>query len=210
MGGSGRLGFAPLPAPAVLELSVCCHFDDLSQRLSVAAGGHDETFELAHGWNTLSVELPAGADEARLSVDRLLPLERHPGDGRDLGVQLEAPVLHRDAGRHASSRERQAAGVAAARDLLASPLAAFLATARDLRYERGFHHPERGDGLAFRWMATRARLAFDPRPEPRYLELGVHSHFHDLSQRLRLAPELGEAEDSELVHGWNSLSVVVP
>jgi hypothetical protein len=205
-----RLRFTALPAPAFLELSVACHFDDLSQRLSLASDGGSETVELAHGWNSLSVALPAGAAELRLAVDRPFPLERHPGDGRELGVQLGPPLLHRDESRHLRVRQEQAAAVAAARGLLTSPLAAFLNTARDLRYERGFHHPERADGLAFRWMEGSARLAFDAQAATRYLELWVGTHFHDLSQRLRLEPAAGAAEDVELAHGWNAVSIVVP
>lgn len=210
MSGAGRLSFPPLAAPAFLELWVCCHFDDLSQHLSLAANGSAESFELARGWNSLSIAMPAGVTELRLATDRPLPLERHPGDGRELAVQVGPPVLHRDEARHLRMREEQAGAVAAARGLLTSPLAAFLTTARDLRYDRGFHYPERGDGLVFRWMTGNARLAFEAQPETRYLELWVHTHFHDLSQRLRLEPERGEPEEVELVHGWNAVSLLVP
>jgi MoaA/NifB/PqqE/SkfB family radical SAM enzyme len=210
MSTSGRLVFTPLASPAFLELSVYCHFDDLSQRLRLTAEGVSEGAELAHGWNHLSLELPADAADLRLAADRCLAQERHPGDGRELAVRCAPPLLHHDPARHLRAREAHAMAIAAARTMLTSPLAPFVSTARDLRYERGFHHPERGDGLVFRWMAGSARLAFDPRPETRFLELWVHTHFHDLSQRLRVEPERGEPAELGLAHGWNAVSIVVP
>jgi MoaA/NifB/PqqE/SkfB family radical SAM enzyme len=76
-------------------------------------------------------------------------------------------------------------------------------------FAEGFHFEEREDAEAFRWMGETARLSFAPRPEDRFLELGVFSPYHDLSQRFTV--EIGgQREELELIHAWGQVSLTVP
>ncbi len=210
MARAARLRVEAQAAPAYVELWARCHFSDLSQRLAVApAGGAPEALELVYGWNVLSLELPAGVGELELRTDRLFPLELHPGDGRELGLQLRPPVVHADEARHARVRERHARAVANLREMHASPLGAYLVSAREVRFAEGFHGHEVDEGLPFRWMARRARLAFPARPDPRYLELWARNSLPDLSQSLRVGVGPG-AQTIRLAPGWNALSVELP
>ncbi len=93
MGQRGRIEFAPLSASGFAEF-------DLRQRLTVETGGAPETFELPHGWWTVSVPMPAGRGAMTLRADRQLPRPARPGDGRQLAVRVAAPRTHRDAARH--------------------------------------------------------------------------------------------------------------
>jgi len=85
--------------------------------------------------------------------------------------------------------------------------APYLATAAAVRFGEGFYAEELAEGLPFRWMADGAALQFDPESRPRFLELWLHGHFHDGSQRLTVAVEGGATADLGLVHGWNRLSL---
>lgn len=76
-------------------------------------------------------------------------------------------------------------------------------------YAEGFHAEEREDAEVFRWMGESGRLAFEPSPEERFLEVGVFSPYHDLSQALTLETG-GRRQELELVHGWGLASVPVP
>lgn len=208
MGASASIVFEPTDRPRHLELAVKCHFDDASQRLTETAGeAPPESFDLLLGWNLLSLEVPPGTSVARLSTNKLLAPEDHPGDGRQLGIQLRPPLLHDDPAQHARVRGEQEARSRSARRLLDSPLGAFQVTARGLRYEEGFYHPENDEGLPFRWMSREGRIDF-PTGGPRFLEIWARSHFRDGSQRLTLATATGAAT-YELVDGWNALSLPV-
>ena len=100
MGQRGRIEFAPRAAAGFAEFRVWSGFFDLRQRLTVEAGGAPETFELPHGWWTVSVPLPAGCGAMTLRADRQLPRSARPGDDRQLAVRVAAPRTHRDAARH--------------------------------------------------------------------------------------------------------------
>ena len=100
MGLRGRVEFEPRAEPGFAELRVWCGFHDLRQRLTVEAGGPPETFELPHGWWTVSVPVPAGCGAITLRADRQLPPLARPGDDRQLAVRVAAPRTHRDAARH--------------------------------------------------------------------------------------------------------------
>ena len=100
MGQRGRIEFAPRAAAGFAEFRVWSGFFDLRQRLTVEAGGGPETFELPHGWWTVSVPLPAGCGAMTLRADRQLPRSARPGDDRQLAVRVAAPRTHRDAARH--------------------------------------------------------------------------------------------------------------
>jgi MoaA/NifB/PqqE/SkfB family radical SAM enzyme len=76
----------------------------------------------------------------------------------------------------------------------------------DVRFEEGFHGEEQAEGLPFRWMGRKARLAFDASPEERFLEIWAWSAFHDLSQTLTVASPGQAGVEHTLVHGWNRLS----
>ncbi len=211
MARRARFDLAPAAGAGFIELWVRCHVSDLSQRLTLAADGAEPAaFDLVYGWNVVSLALPARATALRLDSNQVLPLEAHPGDGRELALQVRPPARHADAGRHARTLERQARAVSNLRQLHASPLGAFLVTAREVRFEAGFHGHEVDDGLPFRWMARRARLTFPARAEARFLELWVRSALPDLSQRLKVTAGDAPPCDHVLAPGWNTLSVELP
>jgi len=86
----------------------------------------------------------------------------------------------------------------------------YLATAVPVEPAAGFYDEEPSD-VPFRWMSVRGRLTFAPQPGERFLEIWVHSPFHDLSQRLRVSIEgNGGARELELLRGWNPISIAVP
>jgi MoaA/NifB/PqqE/SkfB family radical SAM enzyme len=90
------------------------------------------------------------------------------------------------------------------------PLPSYLATAAPVRFAEGFHHEEVAEGLPFRWMSRAGRVHWDAADQPRFLELWLHSHFHDGSQRVAFAVEGGAVEEHGLVRGWNRLSITIP
>ena len=100
MGLRGRIEFEPRGEPAFAEFRVWSGFHDLRQHLTVEAGGPPETFELPHGWWTVSVPVPAGCGAITLRADRQLLPSARPGDGRQLAVRVAAPRIHRAAARH--------------------------------------------------------------------------------------------------------------
>lgn len=200
MGRVATLHLTPLPAASHLELAVKCHFEDLSQHLAVDGLA---PLALAHGWNTVSFDLPPGAEAVTLTLDRVLPPEEHPADGRELGVQVRPPRRHADPARHLDVARRHAARVEGTRAFLEGPLAR---TARDLRFERGFYPPDLGEGEVVRWMACRGALAFPPAPGPRFLELRVRSPFRDGSQSLTVS-RVAASDEVALAEGWNHVSV---
>jgi len=208
MAGRGRVA-VPGVGGRFLELWVRSHFADLSQRLELGLGAETRAETLVPGWNALSVALPAGCAAVGLRVDRLFPAELHPGDGRELAIQVRPPRVHADTVRHARMRDQHRGAVAHARRGLGDT-AARLPAARELRFGSGFHGSERDEGLPFRWMASRGQLLFSPADEERYLELRVRGEYHDLSQKLSLlvGPEL--ILEQPLVRGWNALSFAVP
>jgi MoaA/NifB/PqqE/SkfB family radical SAM enzyme len=208
MAGRGRVAL-PGVGGRFLELWVRSHFADLSQRLELGLGAETRAETLVHGWNALSVELPDGCAEVGLRVDRLFPAELHPGDGRELAIQVRPPRVHADTVRHARMRDQHRGAVAHARRGLGDT-AARLPAARELRFGSGFHGSERDEGLPFRWMASRGQLLFSPADEERYLELRVRGEYHDLSQRLSLLVGAELILEQPLVRGWNALSFAVP
>jgi MoaA/NifB/PqqE/SkfB family radical SAM enzyme len=107
MSRRGVLRLPPHDSARFLELQVCCHLLDLSQRLTskvdVSAGDHP----LVGGWNVVSVPVPPGAETVVLEASRLLPPERHPDDPRPLAVQVRWPLLHAEAARHGHVTRQQ-------------------------------------------------------------------------------------------------------
>ena len=205
MGAQASLRFEPGDAARYLELSVKTLFDDLSQRLTTRVGDASGTFELVRGANAISLEVPPGATSVELSLNVLVPVERHPGDGRELGVQVHPPRLHADGAQHARATALHAARVLGAQRGLASPAAA---TARSLRFESGFYVPEVAENEVLRWMSGAGRLTFPAEPAARFLELWVLSPFDDGSQSLTLATA-GHTTTATLLQGWNGLSLPV-
>ena len=100
MGLRGRIEIEPREEPGFAELRVWSGFHDLRQHLTVETVGRAETFELPHGWWTVSVPVPAGCSAVTLRADRQLPPSARPGDDRQLAVRVAAPRTHRDAARH--------------------------------------------------------------------------------------------------------------
>ena len=100
MGLRGRIEFEPRAETGFAEFRAWSGFHDLRQRLTVEAGGPPETFELPHGWWTVSVPVPAGCGAIILRADRQLPPSARPGDDRQLAVRVAAPRTHRDPARH--------------------------------------------------------------------------------------------------------------
>ena len=100
MGLRGRIELDPKPGPGFAEFRVWSGFYDLRQRLTVETDGRSETFELPHGWWTVSVPVPAGCGAMALRADRQLPQSARPGDDRQLAVRVAAPRTHRDDARH--------------------------------------------------------------------------------------------------------------
>ena len=199
------LSVDPAEGPRHLELTVHGVAAELEQRLTVAGA----TFPIVGGWNTLAVAIPAGVTEIRLSTDRELPAESHPADARTLALRVREAVVHDDAARHAAATRRHASRVAAAERIAGSLLGTYRETARTLRLA-GFHGLEEEDGLAFRWMARRARVSFPPADVPRFLELSVRSPFQDLSAKVAAGPERGERAALTIADGWDTVSFAVP
>ena len=102
MARRARLGLPPAAGRRFLELQVRSPFQDLSAHLAVGGPGEEGSRRtLGDSWSTLSFEVPAGAEALWLEADRPLPRSAHPGDERDLALQLRWPLLHDDAARHA-------------------------------------------------------------------------------------------------------------
>lgn len=119
MTAAGRLEFEPAPADRFLELWVRSNFHDLSQ--SVAIGVDDAPAgeqALVHGWNPLSIAVPAGTSWASLRVNKIFPREYYPGDGRELAVQVRSASVHADADRHGHVARQHANHVHNVRELL--------------------------------------------------------------------------------------------
>ena len=100
MGLVGRIDFEPPAQAGFAELRVWSEFFDLRQHLTVEAEGAHETFELPHGWWTVSLPVPAGCSSIVMRTDRQLPQSARPGDTRQLGVRIATPRVHRDSARH--------------------------------------------------------------------------------------------------------------
>jgi hypothetical protein len=200
MAGEGILSLEPADRLRFLELDVHGVAAELDQHLTAG----DATVPLVGGWNTVSVEVPAGVASVRLSTDRTLPADAHPADARTLALRVRDAALHEDPARHAAVTRRHASRVTAAERIAGSILGAYRETARTLRLA-GFHGVEQEDGLAFRWMARRGRLAFPPADAPRFLELSVRSPFQDLSAHLAAGPVTLQVAD-----GWDTVSLAVP
>jgi pyruvate-formate lyase-activating enzyme len=100
MSGAGRLAFPAAPTARFLELWVLSPFDDGSQSLTLAAGAHTTTATLLQGWNGLSLPVEAGAEAVEVTANKIWPEQFHPGDPREVSVEVRPPVLHDDHVRH--------------------------------------------------------------------------------------------------------------
>jgi pyruvate-formate lyase-activating enzyme len=209
MSGRGRLAVTDGEGGRFLELWVRTHYADLSQSLELDLGPETRSEVLVHGWNALSIALPRGCAEVDLRVDKLFPAELHPGDARELAIQIRPPLLHGDTVRHARMRDQHAGAVAHARRHLGGPELS-VEGHRELRFGSGFYRSELDEGLPFRWMSPRGQLLLAPAGEDRYLELRVHGEFRDLSQTLRVSAEGVTTGEQVLAPGWNAISVAVP
>jgi MoaA/NifB/PqqE/SkfB family radical SAM enzyme len=96
------LHLPPDPADRFLEFGVLSEYRDLTQTLTIAAGGTDVSYPLAAGWGPLSVPIPADAAVVTLTVNKAFPREYHQSDSRQLAVRLRNVRVHADAGRHAA------------------------------------------------------------------------------------------------------------
>lgn len=116
---SGRLLWDAAPRARFLELWVHSAFYDGSQQVGFAIGDAPaQQHALLRGWNRLSIAVPAGADSARLAVNKVFPREYYPGDGRELAVQVRSASLHADAARHAHVARQHRNGLVNLRELL--------------------------------------------------------------------------------------------
>jgi sulfatase maturation enzyme AslB (radical SAM superfamily) len=106
MDTTGRLAFERRDEESYLETWAFSAFQDLSQALSITAGGTTCRERLVHGWGQLSLAIPAGADHAVLEVNKPFPRAYYPGDPRTLAVRLSRPLLHSDPRRHGHIREQ--------------------------------------------------------------------------------------------------------
>ena len=118
MGLRGRVEFEPRAEPGFAEIRAWSGFLDLRQHLTVEAAGRAETFELPHGWWTVSVPVPAGFGSMTLRADRQLPRSARPGDDRQLAVRVAAPRTHRDAARHRTAAGQLRNAVLNAREVV--------------------------------------------------------------------------------------------
>ena len=119
MGLRGRLEFEPRAEPGFAEIRAWSGFLDLRQHLTVEAGGRAETFELPHGWWTVSAPVPAGCGSMTLRADRQLPRSARPGDDRQLAVRVAAPRTHLDGARHRTAAGQLRNAVVNAREVVA-------------------------------------------------------------------------------------------
>ncbi|MFQ5524633.1 MAG: radical SAM/SPASM domain-containing protein [Thermoanaerobaculia bacterium] len=84
----------------------------------------------------------------------------------------------------------------------------FIQTTRPVTFAAGFH-AEEGVGLdAFTWMSESGVIEFEAEAVARFLEFEVFCEFYDLSQHLTTS-NADEAQELELVRGWNRASVAV-
>ena len=114
-----RVALPPAAGPRFLELQARSPFQDLSAHLTVGAPSEEGSPRtLVDGWNTLSFAVPGNADALWLEADRPLPRSFHPGDERDLALQLRWPLLHDDAARHAHIERQHANRVRNRREML--------------------------------------------------------------------------------------------
>ena len=82
------------------ELWVLSTFHDLSQILTIRVSDVDTSFSLPHWWSRVSIPVPPGATVLDLEANKLLPAAHHPGDPRELSIQVRPPVFHADRDRH--------------------------------------------------------------------------------------------------------------
>ncbi len=118
MGLRGRIEFEPRAEPGFAEIRAWSGFLDLRQHLTVEAGGREETFELPHGWWTVSVPVPAGCGSMTLRTDRQLPRSVRPGDDRQLAVRVAALRTHLDGARHRTATGQLRNAVLNAREVV--------------------------------------------------------------------------------------------
>ena len=107
-----KLGPEDLRGGRFLSLPVFSEFTDFRQVLKVSADGRDlADIALLRQWALYGIDLeadkrrarvrPADGIELRLTLNRILPPEHHPGDARDLGVRVGPLEFHDAAARHA-------------------------------------------------------------------------------------------------------------
>lgn len=117
----GRLELEPAAEERFLELAVYTDFFDLSQSLEATAGGEPTRpgrIELGHGWNQVSLAVPAGAESVELTAGKLFPPAYYRDDPRRLSVRVRPPRLHADPERHRCVSAHHANAVANLREML--------------------------------------------------------------------------------------------
>lgn len=115
---SGVIEFDPADHSRYLSFWVLSEYRDLTQEVTITAGAQSTTVTLPQAWSPVSIVVPAGAREAVVSVNKLLPASYHPADPRTLGVRVRALEFHRDAHRHQHIVERQRNVVENTREML--------------------------------------------------------------------------------------------
>jgi hypothetical protein len=87
--------------------------------------------------------------------------------------------------------------------------ALYVRTSAPVTFAAGFYPEEYEGSQPFCWMGPCGRLTFEPSAEPRFLEVGILSEFHDLSQELTV--RTGDVHlITPLGRGWALLSLPVP
>lgn len=85
----------------------------------------------------------------------------------------------------------------------------YLTDVCEASFSAGFSGEELDEELVFHWMELVGRLAFDQRPDERFLEMWVLSEFLDLSQELEIVVG-SRRHQITLAKGWQRISVSVP
>jgi organic radical activating enzyme len=101
-----------------LELEVLSELYDISQELRIEAGARRYVESLVHGWQRLSVEVPAGTERIELEANRLFPKAYYPDDPRELAVRIGIVEAHQKASRHQATHRNQANNVLNMREML--------------------------------------------------------------------------------------------
>jgi MoaA/NifB/PqqE/SkfB family radical SAM enzyme len=106
MSRQGRLDFTESESERFLELWILSEFHDCLQQLTIEGTGSAEPYPLVHGWQPLSVVVPAHAAGLDLRASPEFPSALHAGDRRSLTIRLRDLRLHRDPARHRAVRRQ--------------------------------------------------------------------------------------------------------